>query len=115
MAAHSDFGGARFANSRDLSAFLCGEEIVCERVCPDEEERRNEYVMLRMRLADGIDYGAYEARFGESFSARYGAKLARFAAAGLLRNTEGGIAFTQKGFLLSNTVLSEILDFSENA
>lgn len=51
-AAYSDFGGRRFGNSRDLNAYLCGAPMLCDDETPDRDERENEYVMLRMRLAD---------------------------------------------------------------
>lgn len=40
VAAHSCFGGERFGNSRDLAAFLAGEDITAERHRVGGEERR---------------------------------------------------------------------------
>ena len=111
VAAHSDFCGERFGNSRDLNAYIEGREITEERESISFEERKNEYVMLRMRLADGVRASDFEARFGESFQDTFGARLKKYEASGLVHMTEEGAAFTPRGMYLSNAILSDILDF----
>ena len=111
LAAYSDFLGARFGNSRDLGAYIEGREILCEREEPNVTERKNEYVMLRMRLSDGVYARAYEERFGGDFEAEFGAGLSRYLDGGFVRKTDDGYAFTPQGMYVSNTILSEILDF----
>jgi oxygen-independent coproporphyrinogen-3 oxidase len=93
-AAHSDFCGVRFGNSRDLAAYIEGGSILEEQNRIDTEERKHEYVMLGMRLAEGVDAKAFEARFGEPFSARFGTRLRRYEEGGFVRSSELGAAFT---------------------
>jgi len=111
--AYSDFGGDRFGNSRDLDSYLSGLPIECERESPSREGRINEYVMLRMRLCEGVREDAFSRRFGESFLARFSAPLVRYASMGFVRITSEGAAFTPEGFYVSNAILSELLDFSD--
>ena len=111
VAAHSDFCGERFGNSRDLHAYIDGKEITEERQRISQGERKNEYIMLRMRLADGVRASDFEARFGESFFETFGVRLRAYEASGLVRMTEEGAAFTKRGMYLSNAVLAEVLDF----
>lgn len=109
-AAHSDFGGTRSGNAADLRAYLDGT-MESERETPGREERMNEYVMLRMRLTAGLDAGAFALRFGqgaEHFLTAFG----RFIPGGFVRRTAAGLAFTPEGMLVSNAILSEILDFN---
>ena len=75
----------------------------------DEATARDEYVMLRLRLSDGVDKREFFARFGQDFDAVYGKSAAPFVKAGLLSDTDERIAFTDRGFSVSNTVLSELL------
>lgn len=110
-AAFSDFGGERFGNSRDAEAYLRGEDITAERERPNLSERRNESVMLGMRLARGISLQGLAERFGESFSKQVGASLERYRSGGFVQKNEDGYAFTPEGMLVSNSILSEILDF----
>lgn len=110
VAAHSDFRGTRFGNGRDLEAYLRGEDVCAEKSQPGQSERENEYVMLQMRLADGLNGEQFQARFGHAPDAFF-AKLEPWVKDGFLRRTKAGLAFTPKGFLVSNSILSEVLDF----
>ena len=110
VAAHSDFCGVRFGNGRDLEAYLRGEDICVERNEPSEKERENEYVMLQMRLAEGLDGEKFRHRFGHGADAFF-AKLEPWIKKGYLRRTANGTAFTPNGFLVSNSILSEIVEF----
>lgn len=110
VAAHSDFCGERFGNSRNLDAYLRGEEICAERSRPGAAERENEYVMLQMRLAEGLREQAFAARFGHSAKTFF-AKLEPWIEKGYVRRMAEGAAFTPAGFLVSNPILSEIVEF----
>ena len=112
-AAYSDFGGERFGNSRELDAYIEGRELLAERETPSLTSRMNEYVMLRMRLTDGVSVSAFETRFGQPFEALFGERLAYYERGGFVRRTGDGWAFTTEGFYVSNTILSELLDFSD--
>lgn len=112
VAAHSDFGGVRFGNSRDIDDYLAGRDITEERSTPDKAERINEYVMLRFRLCEGVDVAAFENRFGVSFEGTYGKKLAPFIASELVRREGGRYYLSPEGMLVSNAILSQILDFA---
>ena len=112
-AAYSDFGGERFGNSRDVDAYIRGESILTDRERPTRNQRMNEYVMLRMRLAAGVDYAEFERHFGRRFEDCFGDGLRRYRESDLLTFSEGRVAFTPKGMRVSNAILSELLDFGE--
>ncbi len=112
VAAHSYFEGERFGNSRDLDAFLWGEDIVEERVRLDAREKRNEYLMLRLRLSEGIDEQELMATFGVSFG-ELSPSLALWITHGFLKKEGSRISFTDRGFFVSNAILSELLEFDE--
>ena len=108
-AAHSLWRGERTGHSRDLATYLAGgiitepEEVLTERTAMDE------YVMLRLRLTDGVEKAAFRARFAADFDALYAHRAAPFVAAGLLLDDGERIAFTPRGFDLSNAVLCELI------
>ena len=108
-AAHSLIGGVRTGHSRDLDAYLAGEDTTEPEEVLDAPTARDEYVMLRLRLCDGVDKREFSVRFGQDFDDVYGEAAARFVAAGLLIDSPERIAFTDEGFALSNAVLSEML------
>lgn len=110
VAAHSYFCGERFGNSRDIGAFLEGKDIVTERQTVDGDERRREYVMLRMRLTEGIEVAEYARVFGRDFHSDFPC-VADYIGQGFMRVESNAIAFTDRGFLVSNAILSDMLDF----
>ncbi len=115
--AHSDFGGRRYSYVRDLSAYLAGIEEGRPIVDEDREippdERGSEYLMLGLRTAEGIDADCYSRRYHMNF--RLLEELLRgYARRGLARQEGGRWRFTPEGFLLSNTLILELLEAQEH-
>ena len=118
VSAHSYLHGFRFAIARDLPAFLAGQRQETEHAEIDDNDRLCEYVMLRMRLAQGILLREAEERFPFcDFAARFRHRLQPYIDGGFViwEQTESGIRcrFSEKGFFVSNTILSDVLDFDE--
>ena len=112
VAAYSCFGGRRFGISRDFSAYLDTREDFEENEPIGPHEQMTEYVMLGLRLEKGIDKRAFASRFGMEFDAVYGARLAPYIGSGFVLDSAECCRFTTSGFLVSNTILSEVLDFA---
>lgn len=110
VAAHSCFEGERFGNSRDIVGFLAGKDITEERYSVSPNERISEYVMLGLRLESGIDMEEYLQMTGRSFKSDF-PMTDGFVKAGFLLEQDGRIAFTTRGFFVSNAILSEMLSF----
>ena len=103
-AAHSFYGGRRFFYPRDLSAFMKGTETV-----PDGEGgTREEFMMLRLRLCEGVDLAEYEKRFGP-LPEKTKATAERLERMGLVCAENNRIRVTKQGFLVSNAVIGELL------
>lgn len=109
VAAHSYFSGVRFGYSRDLSAFLRGEEELSEQTEISEEERDREFLILGLRLSQGIALEEFAQRFGRPLNEVYPVVKERIRQ-GFLREEGGRISFTTKGFFVSNAILSELLE-----
>lgn len=112
ISAHSFFDDERRENTSELDVYINGAYTAASRkILPNEAV--NEYVMLKMRLSEGIDESEFEKLFGIEFGKAFGEALERFVCAGLVVREGGRCAFTDSGFYLSNTVLSEILSFED--
>ena len=118
MAAHSYFNNQRYAYTTDIDAYIREMEsptelgsILTECTDIDRFTRETEYVMLRLRLFDGISLSAYRQTFGRDFLAKYGKKLERYIAGGFARAAVDRIALTAKGMYVSNYILSDLLEF----
>ena len=109
VAAHSCMDGARFGNSRDIDAFLRGEDITefTESLTP--ADRESEYVMLALRLSDGIDEADFSARFGHDFRHTYGDACIPYVERGLMEWTNGRVFLTEAGFPVSNAILADLI------
>ena len=112
VAAYSLFDGERFGNSRDISAFLDGKDITCERSRISDNEFRNEYVMLGLRLQKGICMDEYRERFGRDFKTDF-PQIDGYVSQGFLIEDNGCVFFSTKGFFVSNAILSQMLDFED--
>jgi oxygen-independent coproporphyrinogen-3 oxidase len=114
-AAHSFFEGKRFSYKRDIRAFIAdplqreGLYDECEQLTYGDVAWQ--FVMLGFRLRQGVDIVEYGERFGDDFEARYLEKMAPFIENGYILKTKTGYRFSKSGFLISNYILSEILEF----
>jgi oxygen-independent coproporphyrinogen-3 oxidase len=109
VAAHSCMDGARFGHSRDLDGFLRGEDIIEFTEVLTDADREAEYIMLALRLYDGIDESDFRARFGHDFRHRYGDICISYVERGLMEWEHGRVRLTEAGFSVSNAILTELL------
>ncbi len=110
-AAHSYFGGERFATEPNIVSFARGEFAESERERITGEERMLEYVMLRMRTVRGIPFSEFSSLFGEELTSRF-PMLLHYRDSGYISLDGGCCRFTDRGFFVSNYILSEMLDFA---
>ena len=110
VAAHSCFEGERFGNSNDYHDFMTHKDICDERKTISRKEHIAEYVMLRLRLESGIVLSEFEEEAGVDFKVAYPC-VENFVKMGFMQDMGDRISFTTKGFLVSNTILSQMLDF----
>ena len=115
VTAYSFFNGARYGNGADLAAYLAdptASPADCEVL--EEDALAYEWIMLRLRLKEGLSLLEYRARFGVDLKVRYQSEIESFIAAGLMREERERISLTESGFRLSNTVLVAFLPDEKN-
>ena len=111
--ASSDFGGRRFTIIRDLKGYITGIKQGGQVLQDVQEiasrERAGEYLMMRLRTTAGIDPKTYEKRFLLPF-APLEKNLLQCKERGLAVKTyDGRWHLTPNGFLLSNSIISDLL------
>lgn len=116
--AHSYFGNRRFAYKRSAEDYIKNLEFpgsVSDMVSENYEikpaERLGEYVMLRMRLTEGVDTEFFAAKFGVDFEKLFGRYLKLYSQGGFLEKKGRSWSFTPKGMYVSSHILSAMLDF----
>ena len=111
--AHSHWEGARFANVSDLDrycdALLSGRSPRAfeERLEPDRAAR--ETLVIGLRRAAGWDAERFRQATGFDIFDLAGEEIRRFESQGLVCRRNGGIALTERGILLSDTVFAELV------
>ena len=104
--AHSFIDGKRFYYPRDLKAFINGNTPL-----PDGEGgNAEEYIMLKLRLKNGIVFEEYEKCFGSKLPKSFLDKCQIFKKANLLEITDRNTSLTNEGMLLSNSIISELTE-----
>lgn len=68
-----------------------------------------EFLMLRLRLSEGISQSAWAERFGVGFSAGLEKKARQLARCGLMEYSRERIRLTRRGFLVSNEIICQLL------
>ena len=105
--AHSFINGERFYCPDSFDGFY-DEKITYEGKGGDREE----YIMLALRLKEGLLFDRYKERFGEDVSAGMINAAAKLSESGLVELTASSLSLTVKGFLVSNSVISYLLQNS---
>lgn len=104
-AAHSFMEGKRFFFERNLNAFINAANqwdiVVQDGEGGSEEER----LMLGLRLNEGVCLGGYTAEFAAAVKRR-SIPLQR---AGLLALNDDRLSITEKGFMVSNSVIAALI------
>lgn len=110
--AHSDLGDVRYAYLRSLDTYCAGVEAGVSVLESSEHipsrERDIEYVMLGLRLTQGISRQEFENRYRLPF-APIQSVLERFRATGHAALAGERWRLTPEGFLVSNQIIGELL------
>lgn len=111
--AASNIGDRRFTCIGDVDEYIrrvgSGEPLCGPVEVIDQYERASEYLMLGLRTTHGICEAEYSAIYRGGFRP-LGELFTDYAKRGFARSTDGRWSFTPTGFLLSNTLIGELLD-----
>lgn len=110
--AHSFFQGRRFSFPCDLQGFIASDHFegliqVHEEITPFQ--RLEEYILLSLRLVDGIDLATVEDLGGRKMRENIEEKFRRYCSFGLALPTDAGYRLTPEGFFVSNAILCELI------
>lgn len=102
--AHSFFEGKRFYYSRNMEDFI--ENKTNFDCCGGDKE---EFIMLSLRLKSGLNFKGYKEKYNEDFPKDKIKIINKFADMGYMVLTDDCAYFTPKGYLVSNTIISELI------
>ncbi|WP_352419843.1 radical SAM family heme chaperone HemW [Proteiniborus sp.] len=113
LSAHSYFKSNRYGNTENMNFYF--EQVSNKRLAIEEKEfiekdmEMAEYLILGLRLIEGINFKSFEDKFNINIKEVYGKTINKFIKEGLLEESKGNIKLTLKGLDLCNIVFMEIL------
>ncbi len=117
--ASSDFAGKRFKIIRDLHGYIDGVQnggqVLEDIQDVPKRERAGEYLMMRLRTTMGINAEEYEKKFLLPFAPLEEALEACRGRGHALKGDGGSWRLTAEGFLLSNSIISDLLLIQERS
>lgn len=117
VGAHGYLRGERFENAETLADYALhlskGVLPVIHREAIDLAEQEREYVMLALRMTEGIIKEEYEKRFGKDPLVLYEPVIEKYLETKHMQYTQGGFALTLEGMDISNTIIVDCFDCLE--
>ncbi|NLC78713.1 MAG: radical SAM family heme chaperone HemW [Ruminococcaceae bacterium] len=117
-AAHSSLGGNRYSFPASISRFIkafpaksdaSGEEHLLSRLSLEGKVDAEDYIMLRLRTTEGLSRKLLYNLYSFAFDSTKEKKIEAYAKEGLLTDDKEVITLTVKGFLVSNSIISELI------
>lgn len=105
--AHSFVDGKRFYYERSIDGFISGNSPIDDGKGGDEEE----YIMLALRLSEGLIFENYQNRFNQPIPQSITEKAKELEKHGLVNVDKKHISLTVDGFLISNSVICGLIDY----
>ncbi len=107
--AHSYFEGKRYATKRSVSDFI--KEAIIEDVYENTfKDRQEEFIMLSLRLSDGLNLKKLEEEYGVTPNENFFELIKELEKHELLKQKNNRVTLTDKGFFVSNSVIVKILE-----
>jgi oxygen-independent coproporphyrinogen-3 oxidase len=108
--AHGTRGALRWKNVAGIAEYIeriaAGRDVAAERRERTVDEQLEDALFTGLRLAEGLDVAAIEARYGVRVRDRYGAALQPHVDAGRLAWQGDRLRLTRDGMLLANEVMA---------
>lgn len=113
LGAHGFDGWVRTENVRDMGQYfkmLSENKLpVAEKTDLTKADLASEYVMMTLRLKEGLSFTAFSEKFGYDFYGAHKKKLDLYIQNGFMHTENDRIAFTKKGIQVSNSILCELI------
>ncbi len=114
VGAHGYLNGERFENAITLENYAAllkgGERPLIHTEAIGLKEREQEYIMLGLRMSEGIDAEHYKMLFGKNPFEIFESVIKKYEETGHLLTTDKGFSLTLDGMDISNAI---IIDFFE--
>ncbi len=109
VAAHSYLNGTRFYNTSEINDYLKGNYHTKEETVLTKEDKISEYIIMRLRLTDGVPTEEFKKKFNADFYEIYKTIIDKFISAGFMKYEDKSYRLTDRGFDISNSIMCEFV------
>ncbi len=113
LAAHSYKDNARFYNTSDMEEYLqeidTNNSAIEDIEQLDKAKQEEEFIIMALRKADGIEYGEFKRRFGEDFLIKYSKEVNYLSESELLIVDSSNAYLSAEGKNFANITMMEFI------
>lgn len=109
VSAHRYYRGSRSSNFRALKRYMREYANDESSELIDKSLMRQEAIFLGLRLLKGINLAEHKRTYGQDLLEEKGRKIEELREVGLLELESGFLKLSQKGILVSNSVMAELI------
>jgi len=109
LGASSLLMGERRVNTSDLQEYLKEPERYTVEEILTEESRMCEFMILGLRMTEGISVSDFKKRFGKELETVFGEKIEKLVELNVLKKEKDRIRLTEYGLDVSNAVFEEFI------
>ncbi len=109
LGASSYMSRTRYRNTSDLDRYCRDCSLGRKWQALTEKDMMAEFMILGLRMTDGVSENEFLHRFGKTADRVYGDVIRHYTDLGLLERENGRIRLTRRGISLSNTVMADFL------
>lgn len=116
--AHGYVDGCRYMNIKAVKAYIDSSSGGLPRADQEQisrAEAMEDFMMVGLRVLDGVDYERFVAQFGQPLRSVFGAQIDRLVHQGLLTETAQGCRLTRRGLIYGNEVFAAFLQTATSA
>lgn len=102
----------RYTDQADLDAYY--KQLDAGKILPgaekcSTEQQKADFLMMGLRLAEGVDRSEYQKRFGTDLYAEKQSRIDKLVSLGLLESNQNSLKLSPAAFFVSNSVIGELL------
>ena len=106
--AHSYNGVSREWNIANNARYIAEPGLVAEKEVLTPEQQLNEFIMISLRMGEGIDLATLAQRFGAAHAEDLLRRAERYIRATTLRSDSGRLQLTKEGKLLADGIAADL-------
>ena len=99
----------RYTDVRDINGYIAADNLREEEQTVSRDEQANEYVMLALRLTEGVCLTTFTERYGSDFW-QYFANARQLQSRGFLQQVGDSVTIPDDKVYVANSILAELLN-----